>query len=182
MEEKITIVINGVGGCGKDTLVKFTAEKFWVKNVSSITPIKNIASVIGWDGSKDEKSRKFLSDLKKLTTEYNDYTLKYILNEQKDFLSGPEEIMFVHIREPEEIAKFVSFSQLKTYTLLVRPREELKDKYYGNRSDDEVENYNYDFIFDNSKSIEESKQSWIEFFRKNIKKQSSFIKDQDCSN
>ncbi|MBR1988233.1 MAG: hypothetical protein IKA36_04230 [Clostridia bacterium] len=179
MQEKITIVINGVGGCGKDTLVKFTSKYFWVKNVSSITPIKNIASVIGWDGSKDEKSRKFLSDLKKLTTDYNDYTLNYLLREQKDFLSSPEEIMFVHIREPEEIAKFVSNSLLKTYTLLVRPREELKGKYYGNKSDDEVENYNYDFVFDNSKSIEESKKSWLEFFRKNIKKESYIHPNKD---
>ena len=172
MEAKITIVINGVGGCGKDTLVKFTAEEFWVKNVSSITPIKNIASVIGWNGEKDEKSRKFLSDLKKLTTEYNDYTLKYILREQKNFLSSPEEIMFVHIREPEEIAKFVAFSKLPVKTLLIRPREELKEKYYGNKSDDEVENYDYDLIFENIESLEESKKSWLKFFKKNIKKES----------
>ena len=40
--EKITIVINGVGGCGKDTLVEILSGYHKVKNISSITPIKEI--------------------------------------------------------------------------------------------------------------------------------------------
>lgn len=172
MEEKVTIVINGVGGAGKDTLISFVAEKYWIKNVSSIDPIKNIASVIGWNGQKDEKSRKFLSDLKKITTDYNDYALNYILEEQKSFLSGPEEIMFVHIREPKEIEKFVSRSKGETLTLLIKPREELQNKQFGNVSDDNVENYDYDLVFNNNHSIEETKELWLEFFKKNIKEKS----------
>ena len=178
MEEKVTIVINGVGGAGKDTLISFVAENYWIKNVSSIDPIKNIASVIGWNGQKDEKSRKFLSDLKKITTDYNDYTLNYCLAEQKDFLSSHEEIMFVHIREPEEIAKFVQKSKGKTLTLLIGQREELKNKHFGNYSDDNVQNYNYDLVFYNDHSIEETKELWLEFFKKNVKEKSYLDQDE----
>ena len=55
------------------------------------------------------------------------------------FLSSDEQVLFVHIREPQEIAKFVSLSQGNTVTLLIRPRQELQGKVYGNASDDEVE-------------------------------------------
>lgn len=175
---KVTVVINGVGGVGKDTLIKYISDFYVVKNVSSITPIKNIASVIGWNGEKDEKSRKFLADLKKLTSDFNDYTLKYVLDEQKSFLSGPEEIMFVHIREAEEIQKFLKESKGKTITLLIRPREELKNKHYGNCSDDNVEDFNYDLVFNNEESLEQTKILWFEFFKKNIKSKSYLMKDK----
>ena len=149
-----------------------------MKNVSSIQPIKNLASIIGWNGEKDNKSRKFLFDLKKLTTEYNDYALNYILNEQKSFLSGPEEIMFVHIREPEEIEKFVNKSKGKTITLLIKQREELKNKKFNNYADDNVENYDYDLIFENKYSLEITKDKWFEFFKKNIKERSYLEPDE----
>ena len=71
--KKTVIVINGAGGVGKDTLCELASKHFKVYNVSSITPIKEIASMCGWRGEKDDKARKFLSDLKRLTVEYNDY-------------------------------------------------------------------------------------------------------------
>lgn len=166
--EKVTVVINGVGGCGKDTLITFLNDDYLIRNVSSITPIKHLASIIGWNGEKDEKSRKFLADLKKITTDYNEYPLNYILREQKSFLSTSEDVMFIHIREPEEIQKFVECSLCKTITLLIRPRIELEGKIYGNYSDDNVENYNYDLIYENNKSLEETKKQWLKFFREKI--------------
>ena len=63
--EKITVIINGVGGCGKDTLVEMLSSHRKVKNISSITPVKKIAEHCGWLGEKTDKARKFLSDLKK---------------------------------------------------------------------------------------------------------------------
>jgi len=166
--EKITIVINGVGGCGKDTLCDMASEVFSVRNRSSITPIKEIAKRCGWNGEKTDKARKFLSDMKKLLTEYNEYPLNYLLKEQKEFIESDEQIMFVHIREPEEISKFMRNSKTTTYALLINPREELKDKVYGNKSDDEVANYNYDFIFDNDKPLEITKQMWIDFLKNEV--------------
>ena len=104
---KVAIVINGSGGVGKDTLCDIAAKHFKVKNISSITPIKEIAALMGWDGSKDDRARKFLADLKGLSVEYNNYPTKWALREYESFLDSDEEIMFVHIREGSEISKFV---------------------------------------------------------------------------
>ena len=100
---KIVIVINGAGGVGKDTLCELAAKHFKVKNISSITPIKEIATMCGWDGQKDDKSRKFLADLKELCVQYNDNPTVWASREYKEFLAGDFEIMFVHIREPKEL-------------------------------------------------------------------------------
>ena len=56
--EKIVIIINGLGGAGKDTLCDLVAKHYKVRNVSAITPIKNIAQKYGWNGEKDVKSDK----------------------------------------------------------------------------------------------------------------------------
>ena len=159
--EKITIIINGVGGCGKDTLVELASNYHKVKNISSITPIKEIAKKCGWNGEKTDKARKFLSDLKKVLTEYNEYPMQYLLKEQQDFLL--KEILFVHIREPHEIEKFKNASKTLTYALLVLPRDELKNKVYGNKSDDEVNNYDYDLVFANDKPLDIIEKEWARF-------------------
>ena len=98
---KRIIVINGTGGSGKDTFVEFVSKYKKVFNFSSIDKVKEVARVIGWEGKKTEKDRKFLSDLKKLTTEYNDMAFNSIKDAVQKFYSSDEEIMFIHIREPE---------------------------------------------------------------------------------
>ena len=105
--KKEIIIINGTGACGKDTFVEFTQKYGKVYNFSSIDIIKELAKLAGWSGTKTEKDRKFLSDLKKLTTEYNDLAFhsieKAIAYFQKN--DNKDNIMFIHIREPEEIKK-----------------------------------------------------------------------------
>ena len=160
--KKLVVVINGSGGVGKDTLCDFAAECYKVKNISSITPIKQIAERCGWDGTKDDKSRKFLSDLKLLCVEYNDYPTRWALREYESFLDTDEEIMFVHIREPEEIAKFVAATNGAARTLLIRGGERMNKSCYGNVSDDGVENYAYDRYFLNDGTLEQARVGFCE--------------------
>ena len=160
--KKLVIVINGSGGVGKDTLCDFAAECYKVKNISSITPIKQIAERCGWDGRKDDKSRKFLSDLKLLCVEYNDYPTRWALAEYESFLETEEEIMFVHIREPEEIAKFVEATKGAAKTLLIRGGDRMNKSCYGNVSDDGVENYAYDRYFMNDGTLEQARIGFCE--------------------
>lgn len=164
--KKIAIVINGAGGVGKDTLCDMAKEEFKILNISSITPIKEVAAMCGWDGKKDDKSRKFLSDLKRLSIEYNDYPTEWAYARYLEFLNNDDEVMFVHIREPLEIAKFVSRTGGEAKTLLVRGGERMKKTTYGNASDDLVENYGYDYYFVNDKSLAEAKREFIEFLKK----------------
>ena len=165
MMNKVTFVINGAGGVGKDTLCEIASKRFKVKNISSITPIKEIATLCGWNGTKDNKSRKFLSDLKKVCIEYNDYPTVWAKAQYDDFLVSDEEIMFVHIREPEEIAKFVSATNGEAKTLLVRGGARMSSEKYGNASDDGVENYSYDYYFMNDSTLEEAENRFIEFLK-----------------
>ncbi len=159
--KKAVIVINGRGGVGKDTLSEIASKSFKVENVSSITPIKEIAAMCGWDGTKDDKSRKFLADLKQLSVEYNDYPTVWAAERYKEFLNSDKEIMFVHIREPEEIKKFVRATDGAAITLLVRGGERMKRGAYGNAADDGVENYSYDYYFDNDGTLAEAEEGFI---------------------
>ena len=152
--KKCVIVINGAGGVGKDTLCELASKHYNVLNVSSITPIKEIAKMCGWDGGKDDKSRKFLSDLKLLAVEYNDYPTVWAKARYDEFLLSDDEIMFLHIREPEEIAKFVRATDGVAKTLLVRGGGRMTKSHYGNVSDDSVEEYSYDLYYVNDKTLE----------------------------
>lgn len=154
--------MNGNGGVGKDTLCDMAEKHFNTRNISSITPIKEIAKICGWDGTKDDKSRKLLSDLKQVLSSYNDYPTKYILSIYKEFLNSEDDILFVHIREGEEIDKFKSGVDTPIYTILVK-RSTMDSVQWGNTSDDQVENYQYDFTFDNNRSLEEIEPIWIKF-------------------
>lgn len=163
--KKMVLVINGRGGVGKDTLCDLAARAFSVKNVSSITPIKQLASQVGWQGEKTDRARKFLSDLKALLISYNDYPTVWATAQYRDFLASDEQIMFLHVREGEEIDKFIRATEKKAKTLLIR-RAAVHQGAYGNRSDDEVENYTYDYVFDNDLPLEEAERAFVSFLRR----------------
>ena len=157
---KIALVINGSGGVGKDTLCDLAAKHFRVYNISSVDPIKDIARMCNWDGSKDDKSRRFLSDLKALTIAYNNFPTVWAKERYLGFLESENEIMFLHVREPEEIAKFVEATNGAAKTLLIRGGSRMTKSCYGNVSDDGVENYDYDYYFTNDKTLEEAERDF----------------------
>lgn len=162
---KVTIVINGSGGVGKDTLCDIAAKYFKVRNISTITPIKELARMADWDGRKDDRSRKFLADLKELCVNYNDFPTNWAKAQYENFLTTDEQILFVHIREPKEIAKYVKATDGKAKTLLIRGGSRMKKSVYGNAADDCVEEYFYDYYFDNDKSLEEAEINFAKLMR-----------------
>ena len=163
--KKQVFVINGPGGVGKDTLCAMAAKHFKVKNESTITPIKEIARTCGWSGEKTDRARKFLADLKALTVAYNDYPTKWGKARFDEFMQSENEIMFFHIREAEEIRKYVEATGGIAKTLLIRGGDRMSKSHYGNVSDDEVENYSYDYYFVNDKSLEETEKAFCEFLQ-----------------
>ena len=152
--KKAVIVINGAGGVGKDTLCDLASKHFKVYNVSSITPIKEIAALCGWDGSKDDKSRKFLADLKSISIEYNNYPTAWAKARYEEFLLSENDVMFLHVREPEEIKKFVLATGGEAKTLLIRGGSRMTKTSYGNAADDSVEQYEYDYYYVNEKTLD----------------------------
>lgn len=160
---KQIFIINGSGGVGKDEFIEMANNQFWreceVGNYSSVTKIKEIAKIIGWNGEKTEKDRKFLSDLKLLTTNYNNMPLNDMKRFADNFMSYEAKlprILFLHIREPEEIEKAVNeFKEYNAKTVLVK-RDSVKH-ITSNMADENVFNYDYDIIINNDGTTDELK-------------------------
>ena len=143
------VIINGTGGSGKDSFVSFCSmfAKCKLVNQSTDDKVKEVAKDLGWGGGKDEVDRKFLSDLKKLSTDYNNGPFgSTVMRIETDYNTSLDDtIYFVHCREPEEIEKFVNHFENECATLLIK-RE--NHKTIGNYSDESVENYKYDVVFE----------------------------------
>ena len=161
--KKTVIIINGKGGAGKDTICSIVSEHFDCMSVSSITPIKDIATKHGWSGEKDNKSRRFLADLKKAFSQYNDLPTNYLMEMYASFIEDPKkEIMFAHIREAAEISHFASKIPTPLITLYIdRPGL----GRYDNESDDNAENFAYNFTYINDKPLEELASDFMRFFK-----------------
>lgn len=164
--DKQIIIINGQGGVGKDTICDIVKKHYKIKVVSSIDMIKAIAIYGGWDKQKDLKGRKLLSDLKLAFSEYNDLPFKQMAHEIKIFKNfRDEQFLFIHVREPEEIKKLVSeYPEIKTL-LITRGESQLN---FGNMADDNVENYDYDFVFENNGELENLENDFMSFFKNKI--------------
>lgn len=159
MELKTKIfVINGHNQVGKDTFVKMLQEiadnkNEKILNVSTIDYVKDIAKKCGWDGTKTDRNRRFLSDLKDLLTEWNDGPHKAI-DEIIYHYNETMNAIFIHCREPEEIRRFVD--DYAATTILVERNDAIQCS--SNHADLGVNNYNYDIIINNSRGLKELKE------------------------
>jgi hypothetical protein len=141
------VIINGFPSSGKDTVVKqCEVLRENVSNMSTVDYVKSVAKNCGWDGKKDDRGRRFLSDLKDAMTRYDDIPAKNIIENLK-MLDGY--IVFIHCREPSEIA---SLKEMLGATTLFIKNDNVQ-KIETNHADSEVEDYNYDYILDNSGSL-----------------------------
>lgn len=151
--------------CGKDTFAQILNEIIPTFKYSSIDKVKDIARMCGWNGGKSEKDRKFLSDLKLLTTDYSDMPFESIKEKIEYFKSKKEYlIMLIDIREPKEIEKAKNAFNAKTI-LIENNRVKFID---SNMADANVFNYTYDFIIQNNGTLEEFKNNVYKFVYEEI--------------
>lgn len=146
------IIINGAGGVGKSTFVSLCHEiDSRVIETSTVDFVKEIALQAGWNGIKDEIGRRFISDLKDAMEHYHD-----IPNQKIDefIQSHPNDIIFVNAREPHNI----QYYQNKYNAISVLIKNCNIEQVKGNYADENVYNYNYDVIIDNSSTLEELKR------------------------
>lgn len=158
--KKYIFITNGSGGCGKDTFATFLADIVPTVKYSSIDRIKSIAGYCGWKGQKAEKDRKFLSDLKCLTTEYNDMPFQSI-SERVDRFKHDKKlvVMLIDIREPLEIER--AKNAFGAATILIK-RDSVAP-ITSNMADANVNNYEYDFEIENNGTLEEFKETVEKF-------------------
>ena len=154
----VLFIINGFPRSGKDTFVGMVADNFArngyrSRNISSIDAVKRAAFLLGWDSVKNDAGRKFLSDLKDLSTLFYDGPMKYMENCITSRAKNYGYVFFFHIREPEEITKFVAkYPQTKTI-LIHRKAAEM----YNNTGDNNVLKYDYDFHIINEGTLKNLK-------------------------
>lgn len=150
-QTKRVVIINGCGGVGKDAFCRACSRYAECTVRSSVEPIKDIARQIGWDGGKSEKDRKFLADMKRIVAQYNDYPMTWMRGAVNAFMGFGEddEILFLHIREPEEIERAAKeFDAVKV--LVTNPRI---PKITSNAADAGVDGCKYDFVISNDGSL-----------------------------
>ncbi len=192
--KKTIIIINGKGASGKDTLIsklqdyyKDNSGEGIIINISSIDPIKDIAEdyvnyrrkFLDYNyefdpEAKDDHYRLFLSELKQAFVHWCNLPFEHIRLATKLFMNTTNDrLLFVHIRESEEIDKYKNYvksayneniiaSQLTVRTLLIT-RDETYLKIYGNESDDKVHTYRYDLRLDNDFHLEDCGKEFYNF-------------------
>jgi hypothetical protein len=165
LNNKRVLILNGVGTSGKGEFARCVYELLNEQaiEISTVDLVKEAAKILGWNGEKDEKSRKFLSDLKLLSVDYIDHSYKYA-KKKFDFFSKQLyfKVLMIDVREPEEIERFKKeFDDAKT--ILVRRPD--APKIESNMADANVENYQYDYIIENDGTLEDLKRKTEEFLK-----------------
>ena len=144
---------NSNGGSGKDTFASFLNKYIPTYKYSIIDLTKEAAKILGWEGGKSEKDRLFLSDLKDLSSEYNDCPFRDVISVVTDFENNliEDEVLIIDMRDPKDIARAVETFGAKTI-LIRNPNVE---KIESNHADANVEEYEYDYIIENDGTLEQ---------------------------
>lgn len=158
---KCVIIVNGKPRAGKDTFAALLDKYIPVYKYSSIDYIKAVAMECGWKGGKSEKDRKFLADLKFLTSEYSDLAFNKVSEKVDAFYADEikEDLMLIDIREPEEIER----SKWIYDALTVYINNDNVPEIDSNEADANVDDYDYDYYIDNSGTLDEFEMNVINF-------------------
>lgn len=180
------VIINGKPQSGKDTFCKYAQgycdddESANTLIISSVDPLKEMLAQLGWDGTKTDEIRDMLMCMKQLWVQNQDGPTMFLFNNILEFhkaCTGEDNIVFVHIREPEEIKKLVNaltgFESMgiDVISLLVirESGEDTPNQPAGTRrSDDEalINSYEYDVTINNDGDLIRLQELAAEFVDK----------------
>ena len=151
--DKLVFIVNGKPRAGKDTFAMILNRYMDVYKYSAVTKVKEIATLCGWDGQKEERDRKFLHELKMLTSEYSDMSYQDVVNEINKYRNGEIEadVFVVDVREPEDIKRLVE--EVGAITVFIE--NDNVPAITSNAADANVENYEYDFVIRNNGTMKE---------------------------
>lgn len=159
-------IVNGKPRAGKDTFAELLRKYCRVFKYSSVDKVKQIAAECGWDGSKMDKDRRFLSELKRITTEYNDMSYDDVAEKVAYFLKTDFfDVMIIDIREPEEIERAIEGFGAESIFIESKHAQTVTT----NSSDKNVELFEYDHIVKNNGSILDFQLTIKDFYEKNIR-------------
>ena len=162
---KKVLITNGYPRSGKDTFANFVKAFVPTIKYSAVTEIKKIAKFTGWDGVKTPETRYYLSELKRLTTECNDFPFKCMKKAYDEFMIDiSHSVLIFDIREPAEIERAVKEFDAKT-VLIVNNRCETEQSNYA---DEHVMDMHYDYVLYNNGTLLEFQKETYNFIQANI--------------
>lgn len=150
---KMVFIVNGKPRAGKDTFAEILNKYMRVHKYSSVTRVKKIAALCGWDGKKEERDREFLHELKMLTSRYSDLSYNDVVNEIEQYRNGEiaADVLLVDVREPEDIKRLVEATG--AFTVFIQ--NDNIPNITSNAADANVENYDYDFVILNNGTLDD---------------------------
>ena len=163
---KKIFIVNGKPRAGKDTFAELLGKHCRVFKYSSVDKVKQIAAKCGWDGGKTDKDRKFLADLKRITTEFNDMSYDDVAEKVAYFLKTDFfDVMLIDIREPEEIERAIEgYGAEAIYINNVNV-----PMVTSNESDANVNNFVYDYIIANDGTLDEFAETVKDFYNRIVR-------------
>lgn len=157
------LITNGSGTCGKDTFAEIMGKYVSVIKYSSIDFFKCLGILGFMKEEKGEKERNLLHNLKKAFVEYNNLPLILCKDKIEKFLSDEmnAEVLIIDIREPEEIEKIINIYPEIITVLITNDNAPV----INTPADTGVFDYKYDYIIDNSYTLEVLEESVLTFLK-----------------
>ena len=159
-------IVNGKPRAGKDTFAELLGKHCRVFKYSSVDKVKQIAAKCGWDGGKDDKDRKFLADLKRITTEFNDMSYDDVAEKVAYFLKTDFfDVMLIDIREPEEIERAIEGYGAEAINI----NNVNVPMVTSNELDANVNNFVYDYIIANDGTLDDFAETVKDFYNRIVR-------------
>ena len=158
------IIINGPPEAGKDGFCTFVSDMgiYQVLTYRTSDLVKKAAGVLGWNGEKTPKDRKFISDLHDLAKEAYGSPLKNVISNVDVALSRLMGLAIViHAREPEDIKALAERYPDAITVFVYRPDMNVED--VSNHADANVFEYAYDHIITNDGTLVDYKKKVDDF-------------------
>lgn len=158
-------IINGMARAGKDTFCNYVSEMY--KNTyhfSIVDLVKTCAKQLGWNEEKDEKGRKFLCELKRITDEYDDRNFQRV-KQTIEHITTDDMVFLVDMREPQDIER--ARKELNAKVVFIKNSN--VPIINSNYADAGVFDINYDIEIDNSGTLDDLKEKAEDFIYKYIK-------------
>ena len=159
------LIINGAPRAGKDTFITAVNSRYGCVNYSSVTWIKDIAKQMGWDGGKTPADRKFLAQLKDISTQYNNRPFDKVIEKIQEIKEeGKTQFFCVCIREPKEIVNLLywcNIHNIPAYSIYVRNCEAEQTAYATaeHTADTEFHKFHYEYQIYNNGSLNDFLES-----------------------
>lgn len=170
----VVFVLNGHPRAGKDTAADFMmaglVSRDWdTANLSAVSLVKRLLTDIHvpWE-RKTPAERDLMAEMQSALLKYDWLPLRWLQDEiETRCMLAKRGAYFVHIREPDAIAKFTALlSDIGIPVRTVRIDRPDAEKVSSNRADASVDSMTYDLTIKNHGSLDDLRAACLEFINR----------------